>query len=174
MQLFDVTIEETRTRRVRVVARNLDAAAEQVRADLRHRNRSARVLHAVEAGASPLEKDDRRAFGHLLACPFLDLGRDTSSLAEWIAVKGPAGNTELAHAGLRLDQDGARLFVANSPAFGYLRAVFENTPWAGGGWATALRRLPGATVSNFSFRGMRSRCAGLPINIGSATVELAA
>lgn len=73
-------------------------------------------------------------------------------------------NAKLAKVGLRVEGAGeaAQLVIASSPLPGLMR-LFEGSPWAGGVWSQAARRVPGAEARPpVSFAGQKSRATAIP------------
>lgn len=196
MQVFDVRYEERRTGRLRVVAETAEAAEAQARESFGLRGRKARITGASVAGTTPGPGSGEAALNHLLGQPFMELDRseapdglDKATVEAWVALAmtnlpeeldGYAHRTwhtvtaTLSPAGLRVygTRSAPRLFIANSPAIGFLRDSFAETPWAGGQWGPALRDLVGAQLANLTYSGIRARSVGLPVHLAEHGVAL--
>lgn len=177
MKLYTITIEERRRLQIRSVATDAAGARQQVRAQLNRQGRQAKILTSFEADNDPGAASGRDALARLMGREFLALGGNVASIGEWVRhgetalSQGRAGtdrarmvNASLALAGMRLVgiDRACTLFIANSRAFTFLIDAFHGTRWAEGGWAGALRAIEGATLSNLTFAGQRSRAVGVP------------
>lgn len=181
MQIYDVRYEERRQGRLSVVADTREAAEQQAKETLRLRGRKARITGAAVSGTQPETGSGMEALELLLDQPFLE---PPATVKDWIvraidhlpdgnrttaraSAEHERANRALAPAGLRVYGTQAEpvLYVARSPAIGFLRETFEGSAWAGGQWAPALRELPGSFATNLTLAGFRTRCIGLPMRM---------
>lgn len=165
MQIYTVTIAETRERKLRLAAPSAGAAQDAARAVLRQRDRilDLRLWGERDRSASSAALD------HLLARDFLELDTGvTPTVLDWVAVASadPAANEKLALAGLRVVQadDGPRLFVGSPASVPALAAWFRETPWAGSELLAVLALIDGARRTQCTFAGVRSRSISIPLS----------
>ena len=105
--------------------------------------------------------------GQLDAAPYEVVGFDASTIidAQQRAEGAKRANEKLAKAGLRVKGRGeeAALFIPNKPIPGLVK-LFERSQWAGGVWAQASRRVPGAepVEQPLTLAGQKSRGVYIP------------
>lgn len=161
MHPYSVTVSETRTRRLRLVAADEAGAAEAARAVLRD---GARVVSVQLYGDREVSAA-AEALAHLLSRDFLPVRGAVLSLETWLraAVAGDAAAAaQLALAGLRVE--GGRLIVGSPTSVPALAQWFRHTPWAKAELLAVLALVPGAERTNRTFAGVGSRAVSLPLS----------
>lgn len=164
MQVYTVTIAETRERRLRLAAPSHAAAQDAARAVLRPRDRILDLRLWGERDRTACEA----ALDHLMTRDFLELDSGvTPTVQDWIehAVVYPSANEKLALAGLRVvaGEDGHRLQIGSPACVPALAGWFRETAWAGSELLAVLALLDGARRIQCTFAGVRSRSISLPL-----------
>lgn len=167
MRLFTVPTVETRRRTYTVAAPDAASATAAIRAQL---PKGARVLAtAIERDHDAETALGEDALAYLLGQDYLpDENRDMK-IEDWVlraaATDTPAErarvNALLAPVGLRVDD--RTLWVGSAQSVPAMGLIFAGTQWAGAALGAALRRIPGAELSNMCFAGKRARAIGLPL-----------
>lgn len=163
MQIFSVTITESRSRKIRLVAPNAEKAAEAARAVLRPGDRigSCRLWGDRDRGAGD------NALQHLLSRDYLLMGEDRSvvpTVRDWVdlAAAGDAkANDRLVLAGMRVIDSG--LMVGSPVSIPALAQWFQNTCWSGSELLAVLSLIDGASRTNRTFAGQPSRAVIVPM-----------
>ena len=155
MQIFNLTITESRERRVRVAAHTAEQAMMAAKSVLKP---GARLLDCRLWG----ERDraaSHRALTHLINHDFLPFGGDpsvTPTVLDWIerAASGddPAANDRLALAGMRVVDD--RLLIGSPASIATLAEWFRDTQWAGSELLSVLALFDDALRTNRTFAGL--------------------
>jgi hypothetical protein len=168
MQVFTVTLRETRVRRIQMVAEDARAAREAAQEVLCQ----GESVTDVQLYADRQPANVRAALEHLFSRDFMDIPANadgdvvTGTVGDWVwhAAKGADWAADkLPLIGLRLEND--RLLVASPQSVPALGAWFKGTPWAKGELIVALRTLPGVKRTNRSLAGVKTRAVMLPLDM---------
>lgn len=162
MDVYTVTVRETRLRRIQLVAESVDAACSAAAAVL---DDGARVVDAqLHAEREPAAA--RSALDRLLTRDFLTLpSGPTGTVGDWVyhAAKGQDWALDkLPLIGLRLEPGG--LVIGSPTSVPALAAWFRGTPWAKAELLAVLALVPGARRTNRTLAGVKSRAVILPID----------
>ena len=177
MRAFNVTITETRQRKVQVAANDSGHAKAAVQAMLAN----GETIKLVEQIGQARTGEADAALRHLLEQEYLPLNGVVADVHEWLFQATTAAkrrddsyialNKGMAMAGLRASADGLRIIIASAGSIPTLALWFERTEWRGPDLISTLRTAPDALMHTYSFAGINSKAVSLPTDtvLGVAT-----
>lgn len=161
MQVFVITLQEARPRRIKMVADDRDAAlaaAKDVLPD------GWRVLD-IQLHADLKPQTASKALDRLLTRDFLTLPSGvTGTVGDWIhhAAKGEDwAIDQLPLIGVRVEP--GRVVIGSPTSVPALGAWFRGTPWAKAELLNALALFAGAKRTNRGMAGVKTRAVSLPL-----------
>ncbi len=161
MQVFTVTLRETRLRRIQMVSPDADDGRANAEAVL---DEGAKVID-VQVYADRAPDAAAKALDRLLSRDFMALPSGVAgTVGDWIhhAANGADWALDkLPLIGLRVEQD--RVVIGSPTSVPALAAWFKGTPWAKAELLNVLALIDGARRTNRTLAGVKSRAVSLPL-----------
>lgn len=161
MQVYTVTLRETRLRRIQMVADSA-GAAEIAAADVLPEG--AKVVE-IQLYTERQPAAAKKALHYLLSRDFMTLpSGPTGTVGDWVhhAANGEDWAMDrLPLIGLRVEND--RLLIGSPTSVPALAAWFKGTHWAKAELLAALALVDGAKRTNRTMAGVKTRAVSLPL-----------